>query len=133
MFLCVACVADRNQAQQQVPPQPATATSLDLFALGTTVTDEGAVRRDSTGSTFRRGGEIYLSVNVSGASIDQQIEVRWLDPAGQVLRRDALEVPVGTRFAAFSTGDTAGWTEGGHRAEVIINGRRVTEREFELL
>ena len=109
------------------------APARDIYALGTALTDEGAVPRDAATEVFRRGGELYLSINVTGASTDQQIEVQWLDPRGNVIRRDATEVPRGSRFAAFSTGETAQWREGEHRAVVIINGRRVTERPFAMM
>ena len=105
----------------------------DLYALGTSVTREGAVPADSTGETFRRGGEVYLSVNVQGASVEQEIEVEWVAANGRVMRRDEVEVPKGSRWAAFSSGETQAWPAGEHRAVVTINGRRVSERPFSLL
>ena len=59
----------RNVSTHAVVSAPAR----DLYALGTTVTREGAVPADSTGETFPRGGEVYLSVNVQGASVEQEI------------------------------------------------------------
>ena len=105
----------------------------DLYALGTSVTREGAVPADSTGETFRRGGEVYLSVNVQGASVEQEIEVEWVAANGRVMRRDEVEVPKGSRWAAFSSGESQAWPAGEHRAVVTINGRRVSERPFSLL
>ena len=119
----------RNVNTHAVVSEPAR----DLFALGTSVTREGAVPADSTGETFRRGGEVYLSVNVQGASVEQEIEVEWVAANGRVMRRDEVEVPKGSRWAAFSSGETQAWPAGEHRAVVTINGRRVSERPFSLL
>src|SRR5687768_867852 len=103
----------------------ASAPARDVYALGTTVTNEGAVPADATGETFSRGGEVYLSVNVEGASVEQEIAVSWVGPNGRVMRRDEVEVPKGSRWAAFSSGETVAWPAGEHRAVVTINGRRV--------
>ncbi len=119
----------RNVSTHAVFSEPAR----DLYALGTTVTREGAVPADSTGETFPRGGEVYLSVNVQGASVEQEIEVEWVAASGRVMRRDQVEVPQGSRWAAFSSGKTHAWPPGEHRAVVTINGRRVSERQFSLL
>ena len=105
----------------------------DPYALGTALTPDGAVPRDAVGQTFRRGGEVYLSVNVTGASTEQEIEVRWVDPNGKVIRRDEVEVPVGSDYAPFSSGDTDVWRPGQHRAVVVINGRKVSERAFDVM
>ena len=127
-----ACGGDeerRNVSTHTVVSAPAR----DLYALGTTVTREGAVPADSTGETFPRGGEVYLSVNVQGASVEQEIEVQWVAANGRVMRRDEVEVPKGSRWAAFSSGETQAWPAGEHRAVITINGRRVSERPFSLL
>jgi hypothetical protein len=110
-----------------------SAPAPDIYALGTTLTNEGAVTADATGESFPRGGEVYLSVNVQGASVEQEIEVSWVGPNGRVLHRDEVEVPKGSRWAAFSSGETHAWPAGEHRAVVTINGRRVSERSFSLM
>ena len=104
-----------------------------MYALGTALTPEGAVPRDASGESFGRGGEVYLSVNVDGSSTEQAIEVDWVGPTGDVLRRQVLDVPRGAQYAAFSSGDTGRWRPGQHRVVVKINGRRVSERPFEVI
>ena len=105
----------------------------DTYALGTEVTTSGAMPQDATAETFLRGGEVYLSVDVSSASTDQVVEVKWLDPAGQILRRDARRAPRGTDYVPFSSGETARWTPGAHRAVVLIDGRGVSEKTFTVM
>ena len=107
--------------------------AADLYALGTSLTSNGAVPRDAVGEAFPRGSEVYLSVNVAGASTEQEIEVRWVDPHGKVIRKAQREVPKGSDYAAFSSGETGAWRPGPHRAVVVINGRKVSERAFDVM
>jgi len=109
------------------------AVSRETFALGSSLTSVGAVPISAASDTYLRGGEIFLSVNVAGASSTQLIEVKWLAPDGHVLRRDARDAGSGTKYVAFSSGQTDGWTPGPHRAVVLIDGRSVSEKAFALL
>jgi hypothetical protein len=107
--------------------------SPETFALGTTVNAQGAVPAQATGETFLRGGEVYLSVDVRSSSTDHNIEVRWLDPQGRVLHRAERHSAQGTPYVAFSSGRTARWRVGSHRAVILIDGRRVTEKPFSVI
>ena len=105
----------------------------DPYALGTKVTARGAIADQAAGDAFLRGGEVFLSVDVSSASSDQLVEVKWVDPSGQVLHHDARRAPQGTRYVPFSSGATARWPLGAHRAVVLIDGRSVSERSFTVM
>jgi predicted small secreted protein len=136
--LLTACGADRGdgkavQAVQQSAAASETLVSPETFALGTAVTAQGAVPQDATGEIFLRGGEVYLSVDVSGASSDQNVEVKWVDPEGIVIRRDARLATRGTDHVPFSSGQTAQWRSGPHRAVVLIDGRTVSEKAFRVM
>lgn len=132
LLLTIGCGAERSRVRTsnasvgvaEETPSPET------FALGTEVSATGAVPQQAAGETFIRGGEVYLSVDVSGASSEQTIEVKWLDPEGRVLRHDARRAPQGTRHVPFSSGQTRFWPRGEHRAVVLIDGRTVTEKQF---
>ena len=130
------CGADRGSGKN-VQAQAVTATqeepAAETYALGTAVTPSGAVAEASTGDNFVRGGEVFLSVDVSGASTSQKVEVRWVDPTGRVIRTDARQANEGTQYIPFSSGQTANWRPGAHRAVIVIDGRRVSEKAFALL
>ena len=135
VMLSAACVADRGRpgaASRATAAEP-VATAKDTYAIGTTVTPQGAIPREALTEQFPRGGEVYLSINVAGASTSQEITVQWLRPDGKVIREDALEAPEGTAFVAFTSGPTNQWQPGEHKAVVLINGRRVSERNFQLI
>jgi hypothetical protein len=134
--LLFGCGVDRGSGkvvQQSVAATDTEDVSHDTFALGTMVTSRGEVPEDSEGETFVRGGDVFLSVDLSGASTEPVVEVRWLDPAGEVLHRDALRAKQGTKHVAFSSGATARWKPGPHRAVVLIDGRSVSEKRFTVM
>jgi hypothetical protein len=130
--LLTACRMERGSVIQQQAVIETAAPVSRTFALGSEVDVQGAIPADAAAESFRRGNEIYLSVNVTSASTAQKITVEWRDPAGRVVHRDQRDVPVERTFVPFSSGPTSGWPSGGHRAIVIIDGRRVTELPFEL-
>ena len=72
-------------------------------------------------------------MDVKGASAAQKIEVRWVDAEGRTVSRQTQSVPAGARYAVFSSGRTAAWIRGEHRAVVVINGRVVSERLFAIM
>lgn len=133
LLLAGGCTADRGEAETAnagVAVAEVGTASPETYALGTEVDARGAVPENAAGEIFPRGGEVYLSVDASGASTDQKIEVKWVDPHGRVLRQDARRAPQGTRHVPFSSGATSSWPAGEHRAVVLIDGRRVTEKPF---
>lgn len=134
--LLVGCGVDRGSGktlQQSAAATDAEVIAAETFALGTAVTSHGAVPQDAAGETFTRGDEVFLSVDLSGASTDPLVEVKWVDPSGKVIRRDVRHELKGAHHVPFSSGATARWMRGAHRAVVLIDGRAVSEKMFSLL
>ncbi len=141
LLAAVGCGVDRRStkaAKADVAAEASASASAEeatheTFAIGTAVSADGAVPQQASAESFVRGGEVYLSVDVQSASTDQTIEVKWLDPAGHVLRRDARRAPHGARYVPFSSGKTSRWPRGGHRAVILIDGRAVSEKPFSMM
>jgi hypothetical protein len=136
LLVAVGCGVDRGSGKTTnagVAAAGVETASPETFALGTAVNANGAVPQQASGETFLRGNEVYLSVDVRSASTDQTIEVKWLDPHGRVLHRDARRAPQGTRYVPFSSGTTSRWPPGPHRAVVLIDGRTVSEKPFAVM
>ena len=135
VLFSLGCTAERaetatsNASMTAIEAEP----SPETFALGTEVTATGAVPQQAAAENFVRGGEVYLSVDVSGASSEQMIEVKWVDPDGKVLRHDRRRAPQGSQHVPFSSGTTHQWPRGDHRAVILIDGRTVSEKSFALL
>ena len=132
-LLLMGCGVDRGNDVAQQSVVPTEEVSREMYALGTEVTAWGAVPKDAAGETFRRGREIYLSVNVRSASTDQEVEVKWVDPSGRVIGRDARHADRATDYVPFSSGDTSQWAPGAYRAVVVIDGRSVSEKSFVMM
>ena len=131
-----ACGVDRGSgktANADVAAPTVEQPSRETFALGTAVSASGAVPQQASGETFIRGGEVFLSVDVRSSSTPQTIEVRWIDPHGRVLHRDARQVPPSARYVPFSSGATSQWPAGSHRAVVLIDGRTVSQKTFAVI
>jgi hypothetical protein len=136
LLFAVACGVDRGSGKTtnaSVEAASVEQPSPETFALGTAVSANGAVPQQASGETFLRGGEVFLSVDVRSASREQTIEVKWIDPEGHVLRRDARRAEPGTRYVPFSSGATSQWPRGPHRAVVLIDGRTVSEKLFAVM
>ncbi|HVE72254.1 MAG TPA: hypothetical protein VNI54_12870 [Thermoanaerobaculia bacterium] len=136
--VAVACGADRGTVKKADSGVAAAAAiaeepSQETFALGTSVTPSGAVPANATSDNVVRGGEVYVSVDVRSSSTEQTIEVRWVDPNGRVLHRDARHVREDAEWVPFSSGRTSQWSRGTHRAVILIDGRTVTEKSFAVL
>jgi hypothetical protein len=134
--LMAGCDVDHGHRQGRVAVREqstAMEPSHETFALGTAVTPSGAVAQQSAGDNFIRGGEVFVSVDVGGASSDQTVEVQWVSPEGRVLRRDERHATQGMRYLPFSSGRTSNWPRGDHRAVIRIDGRTVSQKAFALL
>ena len=134
-FVLVGCADSRTRdvVVEQAMMETMSPRVERTFALGSEVRADGAIPLGSSSDSFAKGHEVYLSVNVTSSSSPQTIAVEWVDPAGQVVRRDQRDVPADRSFVPFSSGSTAAWPHGGGRAVVIIDGRRVTELPFSIV
>lgn len=128
----IGCARQQPQVVQR-PPAILESPARDVYAIGTVLTPEGGVAATSVTDEIRRGGPLFLAVNVSRASAPPVVEVVWYDPSGAVIRQEKKEARPHAPFVPFSSGDTATWRSGRHLAEVFINGRKVTERAVNLL
>ena len=133
--LLAGCVDRGNAAvatREASAPEPEV-SSREPYAMGTAVTPQGTIPAEAAGDSFLRGGEMFVSVDVSGATTQHQIEVRWVDAEGRVVHRVAREAVKGTGHVAFSSGPTREWQNGAYRAVIVIDGRAVNEKPFQLL
>ena len=137
MLVCaLVCGCARHNAEpsrhEAIAPDPVD-PAPETYALGVTVTADGSVPKDAAVDAFPRGRDVFLSIDVSGAHIEQTIEVKWLDAAGHVVRREIRNVPIGAQYAAFASGGDVTAAPGNHHTIVVINGRVVNEKTFRVL
>jgi len=136
MVLLASCGIDRGEKKahpQSTSSAGPASSAAGTYVLGSSITREGAIAEGADSEAFVRGGPVFLSIDVSGATTDHTIEIEWVDPLGAVLRRDRRLVPQGARHAAFSTGSTAPWRPGTYRVVVVIDHRLVNEQSFSVI
>ena len=131
LFLTIACA--RTEEARHVVLAENAEPAKEVFALGSAVTQTGAVTAESASDQFPRGHEVYVSVDVTSASTEQTIEVEWRGPEGNIVRVDKRRVPQSSAYATFSSGSTSTWKNGKHTAIIVIDGRRVSEKVFEII
>jgi hypothetical protein len=133
LSLCLTVACARTEKANHVVPAEKADPSNEVFALGSAVTQTGAVTAESANEQFPRGQELYVSVDVTSSSTDQTIAVQWLDPQGKVMRVDKRQVPQTSAYATFSSGPTKTWKSGKHTAVIVIDGRKVSEKVFSII
>jgi hypothetical protein len=131
--LVMACGAARPATKEPVASTDTVRPVVATYAIGTSVTHEGAITADSAGDSFRRGPEIYLAVDVASASTEQTINVQWIDAIGTVAHQETRVIKDAADYADFATGDTTSWKAGPYRAVIRINDRVVNETHFALM
>ena len=133
VVLLAGCGADRGEKKAQ-PHDTATADpAAGTYVLGSSVTGEGAIADGTDTEAFVRGGPIFLSIDVAGATTDQTIEIDWIGPRGRIFRHDRRLVRQGARYVAFAADSTARWVPGTYRVIIMIDGRRVNEQSFSVI
>lgn len=125
---CRRGVNEHNPKEVTIPapPQPAPET----FALGTRVEASGAVAADAASESIARGTTMFLSVDLTGATAPERIQVTWTDAHGAVRARQTHVARRDMPYATFSSGSTSSWPFGRSSASVVIDDRRVAHRVF---
>lgn len=138
--LTVLCSCAQDSVADEPTPSTRNAPSYviadpaeDTFALGSKLTTGGAVASPSVQETYNRGENLFLSVDLTGSSQrKREVEVRWQSNKGEVRRNRGVYDARRRRYATFESGMTGAWRPGAYRAVVVIDGRQVAERPFQL-
>ena len=111
----------------------ATTASVRLVSidLGKSVNADNKVPDET--DDFRVGDPIYASLTTSGTVPNAALTTRWLSSDGQVL--DEITQNVGlieTMTTAFHNEKAKGWPAGNYKVEVLVNGDKIGEENFEI-
>jgi len=117
-------------------PAPVAATgSITAVDLGTTVGADMKVTTPST--TFKPSDTIHAAVSTSTsdptATVPAKITTKWTYQDGAVVKEDTVEAQLaGTGVTHFSINSPKGFPAGKYKVEVLLDGRPVQTREFEV-
>lgn len=135
LLLLAGCGGVHHDALSRPASSSATETiesAPGTYAIGAALTPDGAIAQDAAGDRFVHGAPVFVSIDVTGATTDQRVEIDWTSESGSRLRRDERVVPRGSRHIAVSSGPTVRWPHGTYRVVIMIDGRRVNEQSFSL-
>lgn len=105
--------------------------SVDEVRLGKTLGADRRVTEES--DDFRPTETVYASVRTSGTAANAVLVARWTYQDGQVVSVDSQTIaPSGTDVTEFHISNPGGWPAGEYRLTVLLDGREVGSKEFEV-
>lgn len=134
-FLAAACGRDEAAAPAGgTAPPPPTASALEVtdVELGTAV---GSDRRITNATDdFAPTDTIYVSVLTSGGEgTTAELTARFTYQDGQLVDESSQSVrPTGSDATEFHVSKPDGWPAGDYQVEILVDGRSVERKEFEV-
>src|SRR5687767_14112268 len=141
--LCVALAAfgaacSKKPAEAPAPlpapapaPAPISTVQVTDVQLGTAV---GADRRIAvTANVFRPTDTIYASVVTTGSAPSATLTARFTYQDGQLVNESSQTIaPTGSDATEFHISKPDGWPAGRYRVEVLLDGRSVSTKDFQV-
>lgn len=124
--------ADDAPANTGSAVETATAPlAVDEIRLGNAL---GADRRVTTETDdFRPTETIYASVRTTGTADNANLVARWTFEDGQVVSADTQNIaPTGQAVTEFQLSNPAGWPAGDYKLTLLLDGREVGTKDFEV-
>jgi hypothetical protein len=76
---------------------------------------------------------IFASVELIGTADEATLKARWTRASGQLVDETVRTVaPNGETVAEFHLAQPTGWARGQYRVEILLDGKRVGQKEFEV-
>ncbi|HVF35651.1 MAG TPA: hypothetical protein VND91_10055 [Candidatus Saccharimonadia bacterium] len=112
-------------------PAPVPAVTIANIELGNAV---GADNRVMTPAmAFAPADTIYAAVSTNGAAPSSTITARWTFQDGQVVNESSQTIaPTGPAVTTFNIAKPDGWPAGRYKVEILIDGKSVGQREFDV-
>jgi hypothetical protein len=113
------------------PAATTAAVAVDEIRVGKAI---GADKRvtDET-NDFRPTETIYASVRTTGTAPSATLVARWTFQDGQVVSEDTRNIaPTGTAVTEFSVSKPDGFPAGNYKVEILLDGRSVGTKDFEV-
>ena len=133
LVLTIACKKDTPPPAPPPPPPPpppaAAVIEVSSVDLGSAI---GADKRVTAASTvFKPTDTIYASVVTAGTAPRATITAKFTYQDGQVVNESSQEV-AGAGVTEFHISKPDGWPTGKYQVEVLLDGRSVATKPFEV-
>lgn len=110
------------------PADPNAAVTITSVELGNAVGADNRVAAPM--STFGTGDTVHASVVTDGRG--GTVSTRWTFEDGQVVHTEDKNVPAGNQVTDFMITNPTGWPAGTYTMEVLVDGRVVETRNYEV-
>ena len=122
--------APRADTTAIAPPAPAP-VAVQNVDLGKAVGPDKRVTNPTT--TFGVRDTIYVSVSTTGTASNANLAARWSTEAGQLVDSTAVPIaPTGPAVTEFHITRTSAWPVGKYKVAILLDGRQVSEKDFEI-
>src|SRR5690606_19029875 len=105
--------------------------AVDEIRIGNAI---GADRRVTNETDdFRPTETIYASVRTTGTAQNASLVARWTYQDGQVVNEETQTIaPSGSEVTEFHISNPSGWPTGDYKLTVLLDGREVGSKDFDV-
>lgn len=93
----------------------------------------GSIANGQQGKNFQAGQPVYIALATGDATPGTKVEVDWYGPNDQKLASDQKQVASGDTVLHFAALQTAGWSLGDYRADLLVDGQKVDTEHFSIV
>ena len=105
--------------------------AVDEIRVGTAIGSDRQVTTES--DAFRPSDTIYASVRTTGTAQNATLVARWTYQDGQVVNEETQTIaPSGVETTEFHISNPNGWPTGDYKLTVLLDGREVGSKDFEV-
>jgi hypothetical protein len=126
-------VEGAEQAAASSSGQAVSAKAVSDVTVGHQLGAAGSIASGEQGKNFKPGQPVYVALATAGAVPGTTVEVDWYGPNDQKLGSDQKQIAAGDAQIHFAATQTASWSAGDYRADVLVNGEKVDSEHFSIV
>jgi hypothetical protein len=138
LFVLAPALWACGRDEADVDTQPTTEVSTEALRvteveLGNAIGPDRRVTAAATTEEFRPTDTIYVVVATEGAATGSTLTARWTYEDGQLVDESAQTIsPTGPAVTEFHISKPDGFPTGSYKVEILLDGRSVETKEFEV-
>jgi hypothetical protein len=126
----------RDEAEVETQPGAEVTTEavrVTVVDLGNAIGTDKRVTDANNADDFRPTDTIYASVATEGTASGATLTARWTYQDGQVVDETSQTIsPTGQAVTEFHIAKPDGFPTGNYQVEILLNGRSVEKKDFEV-
>jgi hypothetical protein len=135
----LACGRRGEEERTTVPPAmiPAPAPLAVLRVtdvdVGSAIGPDKRIIEENEDDEFKPNDTVYASVATDGTASNANLTARWIFQDGRTVAETNQTIsPSGPAITEFHAAKPSGWPRGKYKVEILLNGTKVDEEEFEV-